>query len=522
MPSPVALLVLVICVGFPSLWVVLSRRGRRQLPYPPGPSPKWLIGNLLDMPSHSAWLRYSDWGKHYGEITYVSVFGRPIVILNSLAACKELLEKRGAIASGRPYITMIEMTGSSKEITPQQETPFWRYQRRVTYSAFGPRAAGQYHPLQEKHTVDFLKRMLDSEVDCSTELRYSMGKSLFSVTYGLPPEVHFDEFMRMSDVILDAFLEAIIPGRFLVETIPLLRYVPSWLPGAGFKRFANFVNDSSVRHAAIYFDLVKKEMAHGLAPASFVANCLEAQAASEDLKSSLNSAEAEEDAVKWAAATMYLAGIHTTHQTLTKFLTAMQLYPDAQRKAQEEITKVLGADRLPTIADRESLPYVNAVITETMRWHPSVATGIPHRMTQDDVYKGYFIPKDTTVIFNAWNLSLQAEDGTPLENPDAFVPERFLPRSSSRPLDPSDYVFGFGRRICPGRYIAEDIIFLMVSNLLAAFTVSAPLGEDGKEVAFEVEWTGEDAVSWPRPFRPRFTPRSPAAVELINRASGGI
>lgn len=200
----------------------------------------------------------------------------------------------------------------------------------------------------------------------------------------------------------------------------------------------------------------------------------------------------------------------------------MQLYPDVQRKAQEEIAQLLGTDRLPTIADRESLPYVNAVITETMRWHPSVATGIPHRVTQDDVYKGYFIPKDTTVIFNAWNLSLQAEDGTPLENPDAFIPERFLPSSSSRPLDPSDYVFGFGRRICPGRYIAEDIIFLMVSNLLAAFTVSAPLGEDGKEAALEVEWTGEDAVSWPRPFRPRFTPRSPAAVELINRASGGI
>ncbi|EJD49807.1 cytochrome P450, partial [Auricularia subglabra TFB-10046 SS5] len=491
-----ALIILFICLGIPTFVIWQHRCRRSSLPYPPGPSPKWLIGNLFDMPSSSSWLRYSEWGKQYGEITYVNVFGKPVVILNSLEACKELLERRGTTGSGRPYITMIEMMGSSKEITPQQDTPVWRYQRRLTQSAFGPLAAGQYHSLQERHTALFLKKMLDPESDCTTELRYAMGKSLFAITYGLPPEVHFDEFMRMSDVLLDSFLEAIIPGRYLVETIPILRFVPSWFPGAGFKRYADYVKEISERHAAVYFDLVKDEMAAGSAPASFVAKCLEAQAAGE-LKSSLKSSDAEQEAVKWAAATMYLAGIHTTHQTITKFLTAMQLYPEVQRKAQEEIFHVVGVERLPTIADRQSLPYVNAVITETMRWHPSVATGIPHRMTKDDEYKGYCIPKDTTVIYNAWNLSLQAEDGSPLETPEAFVPERFLPASPARPLDPSDYVFGFGRRICPGRYIGEDMVFLMVVSLLATFTVSGPPDQDGKEVVLRVEWTGDDAVSWP-------------------------
>ena len=91
-----------------------------------------------------------------------------------------------------------------------------------------------------------------------------------------------------------------------------------------------------------------------------------------------------------------------TVNVLHVFFLAMVLFPEAQRKAQEELDKVVGSNRLPEYEDRENLPYVNALCKEVFRWHPIIPLGIPHRVTQDDVFNGYFIPAGTIVMGNAW------------------------------------------------------------------------------------------------------------------------
>ena len=95
----------------------------------------------------------------------------------------------------------------------------------------------------------------------------------------------------------------------------------------------------------------------------------------------------------------------------------MTLFPGAQKKAQAEIDAVVGTRRLPTYADRESLPFVEAVIKEVLRWHvigplgmscvsastwPYLGVGFPHLVSEDDIHEGYYIPKGTVVIPNAW------------------------------------------------------------------------------------------------------------------------
>jgi cytochrome P450 len=82
----------------------------------------------------------------------------------------------------------------------------------------------------------------------------------------------------------------------------------------------------------------------------------------------------------------------------------MLLFPDAQRKAQEELDEVVGLSRLPEYTDRENLAYINALCKEVLRWHPAVPLGGPHRLTQDDVFGDYFIPAGTIVVANAWWL----------------------------------------------------------------------------------------------------------------------
>ena len=97
----------------------------------------------------------------------------------------------------------------------------------------------------------------------------------------------------------------------------------------------------------------------------------------------------------------------------------MALYPEVQKKAQAEIDAVIGTTRLPDFHDRPSLPYINAVVKESSRWNLVapvgrsfvfiiVATiltnseGGPHVSTNDDEYNGFYIPKGTVMMGNAW------------------------------------------------------------------------------------------------------------------------
>lgn len=87
------------------------------------------------------------------------------------------------------------------------------------------------------------------------------------------------------------------------------------------------------------------------------------------------------------------------------FFLAMMVYPEVQAKAQEEIDRVVGADRLPLISDMPNLPYIEAIMKEAHRWNPVVPMGLPHCSVQEDVYNGYRIPKGALLLYNTWSVS---------------------------------------------------------------------------------------------------------------------
>jgi cytochrome P450 len=90
------------------------------------------------------------------------------------------------------------------------------------------------------------------------------------------------------------------------------------------------------------------------------------------------------------------------------FILVMTLFPEAQKKAQAEIEAVIGSHRLPTLADRPNLPYMNALHSEVLRWAPIAPLGLPHRVTQDDVYNEYVIPAGSIVFANVWCVFFMA------------------------------------------------------------------------------------------------------------------
>ena len=127
------------------------------------------------------------------------------------------------------------------------------------------------------------------------------------------------------------------------------------------------------------------------------------------------------------------------------FFLAMVLHPAVAKKAQEELDRVVGKDRLPDFSDKDNLPYINAVVKELFRWNPPLPFGVPNRVIQDDVYRGYFIPAGTSVIQNIWAIF---RDQNVYPGPEAFNPDRFLKGGEIDPLvpNPEDRVFGSGRR----------------------------------------------------------------------------
>ncbi|KAJ8472750.1 hypothetical protein ONZ51_g8304 [Trametes cubensis] len=215
-------------------------------------------------------------------------------------------------------------------------------------------------------------------------------------------------------------------------------------------------------------------------------------------------------------ATIYAAGADTTNASVHAFVLAMAMFPEAQRKAQAELDAVVGPDRLPDFSDMNVLPYVMALVKEVLRWHVVAPIGVPHRSVADDELNGFHIPGGSIVIPNQWAMS---RDPTQYPDPETFNPDRFLKNGQLNPdvRDPASYVFGFGRRICPGRHFAEISMMITCASILHAFAISPPLDEQGKPKTLTLN-INNLAVSHPKPFECRIVSRNAHMEELVRAA----
>ncbi|KAJ3481038.1 hypothetical protein NLI96_g7942 [Meripilus lineatus] len=146
------------------------------------------------------------------------------------------------------------------------------------------------------------------------------------------------------------------------------------------------------------------------------------------------------------------SGGETMGASIVLVIFAMLHHPEAQAKAQKEIDRVIGTSRLPDFSDRESLPMVECVIQESLRWNQPAPLAVPHCTRDDDVYNGMFIPKGSLIFPNAVFMCL---DERIYSNPKEFWPERYLPKPQGNGEPHSGSTYGFGRRTCPGKYLAD-------------------------------------------------------------------
>ncbi|KAJ6007266.1 hypothetical protein N7540_011242 [Penicillium herquei] len=478
-------------------------------PLPPGPVGKPILGNIADLPPPGTqdWVHWLKHKELYGPISSITVMGQTIVILNDSRIATELLGKRSALHSSRPNLVFAsEMVGWEHILAMQTYSDRFRAYRKAMQPYLGSETAvSQYNSLQETECQRFLWRVWQDPTQLAQHIQTEAGAVILKIAYGYTIEPHkLDPLVRMAGLALEHFAIAGTPGAWLVDMIPALKHVPSWFPGAGFKRKAQAWKKNLENTADIPYEFVQEEMKSGKFKPSYLSNLFKADG--------YPSAGTEEEIVaKWTAASLYTGGADTTVCSIEAFFLAMTLYPEVQRKAQDEIDRVVGVGRLPKMADRPSLPYIEAVVKETLRWHPVAPMGIPHMSVEDDMYDGLFIPKGSLIMPNIWALT---HDPEVYHDPMEFKPERFLGIDGREPeMDPRTVVFGFGRRICPGKFLADNTLFLSVCQSLAVFKIGKAV-ENGREVDVKPEFQ-PGVISHPVPWKYDIKPRSGEHKALI-------
>ncbi|KAK7687283.1 hypothetical protein QCA50_009788 [Cerrena zonata] len=389
-------------------------------------------------------------------------------------------------------------------------TPYgerWRDMRRAFHQDFNNESVKQFREVETKACHELLRRLVSRPENFREDIRHMAGRIILRAAYGINIESENDRYVQIAEHSLQALCATTNAGSYLVDSLPILKYLPKWFPGAKFKREADVWKPSVYAMLNEPFNFVKSRLVDGHAQECAATSLLEGM-----VKKSKDPRYME-DVVKNTLGSMYAGGADTTVSALGTFVLAMTLHPEVQAKAQKELDDVIGPDRLPEYSDRDSLPYIDAIVNEILRWKPVVPLDIPHQLTADDVYNGFFLPKGSIIVGNSWAI-LHDEEAYP--NPSTFDPDRFIKEGKLNKdvQDPAVAAFGFGRRVCPGKNLAKDSLWITIASILAAFTIEKAKDEMGRPIVPTEEYE-PGLVSYPKPFKCSIRPRTTEYQDLI-------
>ncbi|TFK57181.1 cytochrome P450 [Heliocybe sulcata] len=490
------------CIGTLLLFRIVRSNTSVQK-FPPGP--RLSCFGWAQLPTSYQWRTYAKWREIYGDLIYVRLLGNPILILNSAKVANDLLDKRGANYSSRPVRPMVnDLMGWDWLFSSMPYGARWRSHRALFTKHYHPNRAPDFQPLQLKEAYTMLHNLAHDPDRFVYYIRRSAAAVVMMISYGHQIAPEGDIYVNLADDALAALGKAGIFGSYFVDYLPLLKYVPEWFPGASFKRQAKIWRKLTRDMVDVPFAMIKRKMSSGT-----VIPCV----ATIELEKNDGNPQTEE-LIKNVAAIGYAAGADTTVSAIWSFFLAMTIDPDLQRKAHEELDRVIGGNRLPTFEDKPALPFIECVVWECLRWNPVTPLGLAHYVGEDDEYNGYFIQKGTTVLPNVWCM-LHNENRYP--DPLKFRPERFLNKENNEKAGINALpweAFGFGRRMCPGRWLALDQLWISVACVLAVFDISKATDEDGRPIEPDTEYTSSQ-LSRPKPFQCRIIPRSEQAMSLL-------
>ncbi|PMD44463.1 cytochrome P450 [Hyaloscypha variabilis F] len=376
----------------------------------------------------------------------------------------------------------------------------WRDQRKLMHSILNnQQAETKFIACQELESKQLVYDYLIDPGNFSLANQRFSNSVIMSVVFGRRAAVDDPELKAILDSVnvLNEYMFS--PLLNMCDTFPWLASLPKslqwWRPGgeAYFKRTCALYKGE--------YDRLLKKIENGTARPCFGVD-LEQGAALKEFTLS-------ETEKLFVFATLLEAGSDTSRNAITQVLAAMATYPAWVTKARAILDEVCGADaeRLPSLSDRDRLPYITAAAKEALRWRPFVQTGVPHLLTQDDEYEGYRFPAGTQFTWNAYAIALNEED---YPDPMTFSPERFLDGDLNNPLK-GHWQFGTGRRVCLGSTVGHNNIWIAIACLIYCFDITED--PDHPIDTLNTNWGAHTKA----PFKVNIKPRSQAHVDLIRR-----
>ncbi|KAF5576029.1 cytochrome P450 monooxygenase [Fusarium pseudocircinatum] len=463
-----ALAVVLIVTGAYLYLIPNSITDSRRKKLPPGPSGWPLIGNLFDL-SDSELVRYRlrEWQQKYGDVFYTKIGGTDYIWLSSPKAVKDLMDKKSGIYSSRPSLPLAQdvASGKSRQLFMAYGSD-WRGLRKHSHALLNLNTSNKYRPIQDFESKVVLNDLLKQPDQFYTINRRYSTSVIMLVTYGYRIPSFEDPIITKIFSVLENLSIMSAPGAFIVETLPGLSKLPQWLLG----NWRSWGERAFAHDSQIYLDLwntLKKTTDEGTARDCFCKDFY----LSDPKKNGIDDLLAA-----YTCGGLVEAGSETTATTINNWTLAMVLNPEIMKRGQEELDRVVGSGRLPQWEDEKDLPYVRAMIKETLRWRPVNKFGMYHALTEDDWYDGHFIPKDSVVVLNWWAIQY---DRSRYVDPEKYEPARYLDTKGSaaelmnaqNPYDRDHFSYGAGRRACPGVHLAEKSLFIVISRTLWGFNI---------------------------------------------------
>nr|VWP02625.1 Candidapepsin (EC (ACP) (Aspartate protease) (Secreted aspartic proteinase) (SAPT) [Ganoderma boninense] len=360
----------VACAIILSLAIAICGR-RKNARLPPGPTPFPILGNVLDFPRKHLGREFAAMSKTFGDVVHLDMLGQNVIVLGSLKAARDLLDKRSANYSDRPSSVMVELVEYDWLTALAPYGPRWRQHRRALHSVMAPDALSQYEAVQVDVARNFLRMVFSDPQGLASHIEFASASAILKVIYGIEIREANDRHYEMVDRMRAVAETISIPGNFPVEAFPVLRYLPSWFPGGGFKMWAADAKRGRIAHLRvpvqegdgrggksqlclwIFWTWVHTDEDAALQ----IKNPSRPSAIKRIFQLEGPRTQAEQSSelyrtCKDVAATCFLGGADTGNATVGAFFFAMAAYPEAQKKAQRELDAVVGTARLPDFSDR--------------------------------------------------------------------------------------------------------------------------------------------------------------------------
>ncbi|GLT59057.1 hypothetical protein SLA2020_319000 [Shorea laevis] len=459
------------------LATVVSKLQGKRFKLPPGPTPVPVFGNWLQVGDDLNHRNLTDLAKKFGDILLLRMGQRNLVVVSSPDSAKEVLHTQGVEFGSRTRNVVFDIfTGKGQDMVFTVYGEHWRKMRRImTVPFFTNKVVQQYRYEWEEEAARVVE-----DVKKKPEAARSgivLRKRLQLMMYNNMYRIMFDRRFESEEDPLFVKLKALNGERSRLaqsfdynygDFIPILRPFLR-----GYLKICKEVKERRLQLFKDYFVEERKKLSSTKSMNDEGLKC-----AIDHILDAQQKGEINEDNVLYIVENINVAAIETTLWSIEWGIAELVNHPHIQKELRNELDTVLGVGHQITEPDTYKLPYLQAVIKETLRLRMAIPLLVPHMNLHDAKLGGYDIPAESKILVNAWWL---ANNPAHWKNPQEFRPERFLQEESKVEANGNDFrylPFGVGRRSCPGIILALPILGITIGRLVQNFELLPPPGQE--------------------------------------------